>query len=36
MAPSSSSSPTDSVNVINSSVFQNPLFLHPSDGPGSL
>ncbi|GKC02060.1 cysteine-rich receptor-like protein kinase 8 [Tanacetum coccineum] len=36
MAPSSSSSPSDSINVINSSVFQNPLFLHPSDGPGSL
>ncbi|GJW16847.1 cysteine-rich receptor-like protein kinase 8 [Tanacetum coccineum] len=36
MAPSSSSSPSDSLNDINSSVFQNPLSLHPSDGPGSL
>ncbi|GKA10916.1 retrovirus-related pol polyprotein from transposon TNT 1-94 [Tanacetum coccineum] len=34
MAPSSSS--TNSINVIQSSVFQNPLFLHPSNGPGSL
>ncbi|GKA29868.1 hypothetical protein Tco_0716113 [Tanacetum coccineum] len=34
MMPSSSS--TDSVNVIQSSVFQNPLFLHPFDCPGSL